>query len=575
MSTIIKKIKAVITPDTDNPVPVPNYTERTNAGYTATDNFFLTTLLGFRIGYDAANNLLIQKTIDGGATYTDIYTGPNIGTTKASIHTSDGTNIFAFANGVWYSSADSGATFAPVVTTVNSIRGMSPLIGATWTNQDAIANPTNLSAWDSGATYNATDPTWFNGDIWTSINNGNTGNQPDTNPLEWLNTTSYGYTNFSRIANYVVGAKVYITSDLGVAPFYQQNVFTLAAFPAIISVGDTVLKASVGNFVTIPQVDSPLAYISNDFGASVKIQGFDFSNPALSGTWQITPTNNVDYQGSNILILNNAGAAVFPNQYLSADNGVSFTITDCAPNLVDVFRFQSFPDLTNGFVLDAAGVLYSSNDAGLTLNAVTTLTRTGITDMQFLDSSTGFLVCNDGGGSFALKTVNGGGTFEEFLLTAYPTVNTLFFLDANYGWLDGTNSNYFTTTGGDSSSYPYDILTWTFTDAQKKILMLCGSQASQGFPDAQVGYPRYSVNEFAVGDLFVLADIGTGENMYKADSKDILFGANPSLWQPLVFPVTRFFPVDYATSFEVFKARVSHKENVDYYLTFMQDSPIT
>ena len=115
-----------------------------------------------------------------------------------------------------------------------------------------------------------------------------------------------------------------------------------------------------------------------------------------------------------------------------------------------------FINSTTGFSCGDTGTVLKSTNGGFAWFNINTGIPSGInmTDIWFLDDNTGY--CSGGVGSLSgkiFKSVNGGGSWTEVFDTTGTGFRTLFFMDANTGWVVGADGVVkYTSDGGNAWS---------------------------------------------------------------------------------------------------------------------------
>ena len=118
-------------------------------------------------------------------------------------------------------------------------------------------------------------------------------------------------------------------------------------------------------------------------------------------------------------------------------------------NILDVF----FVDNNTGYA--AGSALYKSTNGGVTWSGLSLPANTGISNMFWLDANHGWLVGTDGNlKSIILRTTDGGASFKKVTLSGDPTIADVQFLNKRLGYAVANNSLFISSDSGN---------TWTAT----------------------------------------------------------------------------------------------------------------
>ncbi len=132
----------------------------------------------------------------------------------------------------------------------------------------------------------------------------------------------------------------------------------------------------------------------------------------------------------------------------------------------ETYNDAFFIDDQTGWIVGQKGQILKTSDGGLSWIAQESGTEDPLQDICFLDALVGYT----GGGFNVFKTEDGGAHWQKLALTTNGSINTLFFISKNKGWLATSNNYiYITEDGGQSWTFyyqgsPYAITSLYFTD---------------------------------------------------------------------------------------------------------------
>ncbi len=136
---------------------------------------------------------------------------------------------------------------------------------------------------------------------------------------------------------------------------------------------------------------------------------------------------------------------------------------------VSISRTFLFSDTLKGFAFTATGQQYRTTDAGVSWVSVSGLPSVDFYQTYFVDKLLGYAV---GDGETILKTTNGGGTWTQLRYTASQlSYESVFFVNASTGWAGGEGGTLVKTTDGGATWSPQTsqvfgrIKSLYFTDA--------------------------------------------------------------------------------------------------------------
>ncbi|ROL61534.1 hypothetical protein D9V86_05285 [Bacteroidetes/Chlorobi group bacterium ChocPot_Mid] len=167
--------------------------------------------------------------------------------------------------------------------------------------------------------------------------------------------------------------------------------------------------------------------------------------------------NEVDVAGKKIyfndvfFVNANYGWVIGAESYRTTDGGSNWIKMDISGGsgsntyLGKVF----FADINTGYI-SSYGKLLKTTDGGVSWNEITISgIKYGIASLYFLDANTGWVVFGgERENGKLLFTNNGGATFTEQTHTAIGTLQDVFFINSQEGWICGTAGSIIHTTDG-------------------------------------------------------------------------------------------------------------------------------
>lgn len=180
-----------------------------------------------------------------------------------------------------------------------------------------------------------------------------------------------------------------------------------------------------------------------NFGTNIVLKTTDGGD-----TWSIVGEDNVPAALFHTDFINdNVGFAVgeYGTILKTIDGGVNWTVKNPTTKHL---RGVDFVDLNTGYVVGESGIILKTSDGGDTwqtqqCNCSVFITQE-LSEVQFLNALTGYAV-----GAALVKTVDGGTTWTE-LSSLSTYLATVFFIDANTGYVAGQLKIFKTTDGGNN-----------------------------------------------------------------------------------------------------------------------------
>jgi len=129
----------------------------------------------------------------------------------------------------------------------------------------------------------------------------------------------------------------------------------------------------------------------------------------------------------------------------STDGGYNWSVqyTTFQRALKSIF----FTDANTGYVVGEAGIIIKTTDGGNNWNGQNSGTNQNLWSVFFSDVNTGFAVGGLGGGGVILKTTDGGDNWET-QVNGITEVTSVYFANANAGYIVGLNGTILATTNG-------------------------------------------------------------------------------------------------------------------------------
>lgn len=337
----------------------------------------------------------------------------------------------------------------------------------------------------------------------------------------YFNTQNWGY---------LVGDNGYLakTSDVGLTWQTQvtpsKSSFQCVDFPSALTgyVGTyngEVLKTINGgtNWIILPPTGATdiknIDFLSDEIGWFCTYTGAVYRTNNGGVSWESKQLSGINYLEDIHFYDTKKGWVVGSNgtssvAYKTSNGGVSWELITSI-NLGGSAKNVQFYDENNGWISTYQGTIYRTNDGGQTWSTSTIPVGLFINDMQFINSTIGFVATS--GGLF--KSSDSGQTWS---LTNFGTngVASVFFIDEMNGHIcRGTGMNYYTSDGGN---------TWTNVSNDQDFAL---SFYGLTFVDALTGW--------SVGEIGTIRRTNDGGNSWQIQSNPI---------------TTALFAIDFNTS---------------------------
>lgn len=293
-------------------------------------------------------------------------------------------------------------------------------------------------------------------------------------PAPVYNTGIYDLYFNAQNWGYQVGSNGYLakTSDVGLT--WQTQVTPSRSnlqcidFPSALtgyvgSYNGEVLKTINGgtNWITLPSSGAfdirNIDFITDDIGWFCTYTGAVYRTNNGGVSWESKQLPGINFlvdihfndTKNGWVVGSNATSSI---AYKTTNGGISWELITTI-NLSGSVKNVQFTDQNNGWISTFQGAIYRTVDGGQNWSTSLTPNAESINDMQFINSTIGYLATSDG----LLKTSDGGQTWT---LTNFGTsvVSCVFFVDEMNGRISrGTGLNYYTSDGGNTwTSVSYD-----------------------------------------------------------------------------------------------------------------------
>jgi photosystem II stability/assembly factor-like uncharacterized protein len=167
------------------------------------------------------------------------------------------------------------------------------------------------------------------------------------------------------------------------------------------------------------------------------------------------------------------------------NGGINFTsFTDG----VNMFNKCAFVNNNTGWCMTSKK-LFKTTNTGLSweLQTISGINIIRTTDFYFIDANTGYLSVYNGSVYFLLKTTNGGTNWDNVNLNGtIPYVYDMHFINANTGWVAGSNAAFAKTTSGGLSWTPFTVN--SLNTGTRKIQFI---DSLNGYVLGSSGFPSY------------------------------------------------------------------------------------
>jgi hypothetical protein len=127
--------------------------------------------------------------------------------------------------------------------------------------------------------------------------------------------------------------------------------------------------------------------------------------------------------------------------YKTTDGGATWNHLSNSSTWIRFYGVQ-FNDATTGWAYtDANGLLIKTTDGGSVWQKPISDASLSIQGMFFLDKNTGWVTGHSGYAAVVMKTTDGGATWKDYGAGLAYSLNSLHFFDANLGWAGGADKD--------------------------------------------------------------------------------------------------------------------------------------
>ena len=432
-------------------------------------------------GSGATNVSLIYKSIDGGATWTQIWTTANIPSALFGLNTSGTTTFYTTLYSIFFLDANNGYVVGglgsvPIVNGGGGKIAKTTDGGATWTvttfastNESfrtvSFANP--LNGWVAGNT-----GAGLSGSCTRTTDGGITW-QPMVPVTGSTTITSiFGYDANKVYACNQTNNKISKSSDGGVT--WSDITVGIGFYGGFAKNGaDLILVGSNGQI--FKSIDFGTTWDLRSGGLAFGINDLHFidanngwaacatgkimktTNGGLNWTTVQTPNTVTTLQSVFFTDINNGFTvgttlAGSPPAFRSTDGGNTWTVVALPSGLVSQFDVY-FPSSSIGYSVGVSGSISKTIDGGATWVGQASGSTQNLQACYFLNDNLGWAV---GGGSTIVKTVDGGTTWSVpgTLPWASTFIYDIWFADANVGYICGASGRAAKTVDGGATWIP-------------------------------------------------------------------------------------------------------------------------
>jgi len=214
-------------------------------------------------------------------------------------------------------------------------------------------------------------------------------------------------------------------------------------------------EVSTINPINIPDFPyQSISFVNDQVGW---IAGGDYQSPSIiktedgGDTWTLQPAGLAERLNSIFFIDENTGwAAGDDSAILHTNNGGDTWITQShgptsSPNLTEIF----FVDAQNGWAVGDTDAILYTNDGGNTWNEKLITPGSGYRSLFFSNAQVGYVGGYDAGFvADVSKTTDGGQTWQRLSIELGSQPRGIYFLNENEGWILGAQEEVFYTSDG-------------------------------------------------------------------------------------------------------------------------------
>lgn len=376
------------------------------------------------IGYGVGNSGAIRKTSNFGVSWTTQTSGTtNI--LHETFFTSDTQGWAVGASGTILTTSNGGSTWTAQTSgttqTLRSVLFVSPTEGYACGDAGIVLKTTNggtnWTSLTSGSTQQLNDivsisTTEFaicgaNGTLLRSVDSGNTWTVETSGTTENLNAIAYSGSNL-----FSVGTNANILKNNSLSNWSIENYGVNVNLREVSKFNNEYIAVGLGGNI-LKSIDNGANWNKQNSGTTSNLFSVEMINSSISLAGGVSGT---------VLRTTNGGAT-----WSSVSTGLTSSVND----------IKSIPGAV--FACDASGKLAKSTDQGASWTLIPT-GSTGFQEMYWWDINNGIII---GTNSVALKTTNGGATWQNNPIPVSAFLKDVDFDGPNVGVVVGQNSSTF------------------------------------------------------------------------------------------------------------------------------------
>ena len=219
-----------------------------------------------------------------------------------------------------------------------------------------------------------------------------------------------------------------------------------------------------------------ISYVNSNYGMAVGAMGTLFTTNDAGAHWDDKSIGALDNSNCTPDYIYAVKTPSINNSYIcTANNGVIMKSTDFGFNWTtqlnlnggDGFYGMDFVDNNTGWVCSAFGAIYKTIN-GTTWTNISTPTSSSLYAIKFIDASNGWVVGNQGK---IFKTTNGGTTWTQQVSGITTALWSVQFLNANIGFASGNSGKVLVTTDGGTTWTQRNIAALPFGVINKVVFL--------------------------------------------------------------------------------------------------------
>jgi photosystem II stability/assembly factor-like uncharacterized protein len=391
------------------------------------DSYFIS---GTSIGYAICDNYTIRKTTNGGIHWENLNTNINsnlhdiffINVNTGWVVGQNGLILFTLNGGTNWTTQNSGVT--QYLYAVNFINQTTGFIAA----QGGVLKTTNSGLnWVYTAIASVTFKSIKFKDINTGFICGNSGNiyKTTNSGINW-NISSAGTTeNLNNLTNYELET-FYISTHLGKILKTTNAGLNWQIIPT----------GNNNNIESMEFFNSTTGYFCTFNGQIYKTTnaGLNWLNIFNNSVYSTTSIKLISLTGNDLITLGYNGIIL-----KSTNSGSNWNLISGNPKS-DAIAEISFINSLTGFACDYNGLIYKTTNSGSNWNVINDFQDCSFYEIQFINSSTGFVTGDSTEGPVIWKTTNSGIFWQrKDIYTFYSQLNSSYFINDNTGYISVNN----------------------------------------------------------------------------------------------------------------------------------------